>query len=304
LSKRTGYLAAHGFRAELLEELGGEIEAEHGDLLVSPGPARKVAWARNVWLDPVVVPAPSIASAARALLGLGQRLWAPYACRLHRRTALIAALLPRLEIGPRVFGAPLPPRAPGSFALLERELLLCSPECTSPFPGGEVCFVEDHEDPPSRAYLKLWEALTLLAERPGPGDRCLDLGASPGAWSWALARLGARVLAVDKAPLAPRVARTPGVEFLRASAFSLEPERIGRVDWLFSDIVCYPARLLRLVERWLASGLATRLVCTVKLQGPTDAGAVRAFAALEGARLVHLHHNRHELTLLLSGSPR
>src|SRR5436309_1011333 len=30
------------------------------------------------------------------------------------------------------------------------------------------------------AYLKLWEALTLLKCRPAPGEICLDLGGSPG----------------------------------------------------------------------------------------------------------------------------
>ena len=46
-----------------------------------------------------------------------------------------------------------------------------------------------------------------------------------------------------------------GVEWLGESAFALEPASVGPVDWLFSDIACYPARLLRLVEKWRASGL-------------------------------------------------
>jgi Predicted SAM-dependent methyltransferase len=59
-----------------------------------------------------------------------------------------------------------------------------------------------------------------------------------------LAKLGARVIAVDKAPLDPAVAALPGVEIRQASAFALDPAEIGPVDWLFSDVICYPARLL------------------------------------------------------------
>ena len=106
-----------------------------------------------------------------------------------------------------------------------------------------------------------------------------------------LQNLGARVLAVDKAPLAPRVAKLPGVECRQESAFGLKPEA---TDWLFSDVICEPARLLKLVERWLP--VAPNIVCTLKFKGATDHATARAFAAIPGSRLLHLHHNRHELT--------
>ena len=134
--------------------------------------------------------------------------------------------------------------------------------------------------------------------RPGPGDRCIDLGSSPGGWTWVLASLGAEVVSVDKADLDPRVLAMPGVSFLRSSAFGLEPSELGRFDWWFSDVICYPRRLLRLVERWIASGAVAprNLVCTIKFQGETDHEVVAAFAAIDGSVLTHLHHNRHELT--------
>jgi 23S rRNA (cytidine2498-2'-O)-methyltransferase len=159
--------------------------------------------------------------------------------------------------------------------------------------------VEDRTGPPNRAYLKLWEAFTLLGRRPGPGDLCLDLGSSPGGWTWALQKLGARVISVDKAPLDPEVAALPGVTYRRQSAFALDPAEIEPVDWLFSDVICYPARLLRLVERWMASGRARNLVCTIKFQGATDHRTARAFAAIPGSRLMHLAANKHELTWAL-----
>src|SRR6185369_15033964 len=222
--------------------------------------------------------------------------WAPYAPSLNRRSTLIQQQLPRVSAKPLVFGMP-PPAAPlGSWTLLDAETMLEAPHCTSAFPNGEARFVEDRSGPPSRAYLKLWEALTLIGRRPGPGERCLDLGASPGGWSWALQRMGAQVVAVDKAPLMPEIACLPGIEHRRESAFALDPRAIGPVDWLFSDIVCYPERLLALVERWLAAGSCRRFVCTIKFQGATDHDIARRFAAIPGSQLRHLFHNKHELT--------
>jgi 23S rRNA (cytidine2498-2'-O)-methyltransferase len=111
-----------------------------------------------------------------------------------------------------------------------------------------------------------------------------------------LAQLGARVISVDRAPLAPDVARLPGIEYIAESAFALDPHAIGPIDWLFSDVICYPARLLALIERWLAEGTCRRFVCTIKFQGETDHPTAARFAAILGSQLRHLVHNKHELT--------
>ena len=108
-----------------------------------------------------------------------------------------------------------------------------------------------------------------------------------------IAKLGATVLAIDRSPLDPAVAAMPGVRWQEGSAFTLEP---FATDWLFSDVIAYPAPLLELVRRWM--GHARHIVCTVKLQGETDHDATAAFAALPGGRLMHLHHNKHELTFV------
>ncbi len=99
------------------------------------------------------------------------------------------------------------------------------------------------------------------------------------------------------------IARLPGIEYRRASAFALDPLSVGAVDWLFSDVVCYPERLLALVQKWLAAASVRRFVCTVKFQGATDFETARRFAAIPGSRLLHLHHNKHELTWLKLSSP-
>lgn len=291
---RTAYLAAAGYSGELARELG-EIECAHGALLIAPGPPRPAAWAANVWLAPELIAIASIADAAAKLRAI-QRSWAAYAPVFHRRAMLIQAKLPKLAARPWRFGAPAPTAPLGSWTLLDERTLLAARCCTSPFAHGAIRFVEDRGGPPGRAYLKLWEALTLLGVRPQPGEICLDLGASPGSWSWALQQMGARVISIDKVRLAPAVARLPGIEQRLASAFAVEPKAVGPIDWLFCDVVCYPARLLALIERWLAAGTCRRFLCTIKFQGETDHAAARRFAAIPGSQLRHLYHNKHELT--------
>jgi 23S rRNA (cytidine2498-2'-O)-methyltransferase len=290
----TGYLAPDGFLAELQHELGAASRETHGMLVLADGPQQPVAWVANVWRDPVRLPIASIGDAAKKLRAI-QRNWALYSFAHHRRAALIAEKLPKVSAKAIQFGTPAPAAALGSWTLITPDLILASPSCSSPFPNGEPHFVEDRTAP-SRAYLKLWELFTLTGARPQPGERCLDLGASPGGWTWVLQKLGAHVISVDKAPLDPSVADLPGVEYRRESAFALDPRAVGPVDWLFSDIVCYPKRLLTLVEKWLAAGTVRRFVCTVKFQGATDFAAMARFAAIPGSRLLHLHHNKHELT--------
>jgi 23S rRNA (cytidine2498-2'-O)-methyltransferase len=289
----TGYLAPGGFEAQLRDELR-DIEAAHGRLLLARGPPQAAHWAQNVWRRPFRLRIASIQDAARQLRSV-QRNWALCSFAHHRRAALIESLLPHVAARPLVFPAPLPAAPLGSWTLIELDTILASAECSSPFPGGEARFVEPDDAPPTRAYLKLWEALTLLGRRPGPGDRCLDAGCTPGGWSWALARLGARVLAVDRAPLDPRIAALPGIEYRAASAFSVQP-RDGPFDWICCDVACYPERLWTWVSRWLASGKCGSFVCTLKFQGRDHYGVIARFAAVPGSRLVHLAHNKHELT--------
>jgi len=292
----SAYLAAAGYEAQLREELGDAVSAAHGRLLLSDAPARPAAWAANIWREPQRIAIASIGDAAQKLRAI-QRNWALYAEGPSGRAKLIAERLPHVSAKPIVFPESAPSAPLGSWTLLAPDLLLAAPDCSSPFPNGEVQFVEDKSNPPNRAYLKLWEAFTVLRRYPQPGETCLDLGASPGGWSWVLASLGAKVIAVDKAPLDPKIAALKNVEWRGQSAFALEPGE--KIDWLFSDIACYPERLLKLVERWLASGTVRNFVCTLKFQAQTDHATAAQFAAIPGAKLFHLHHNKHELTFAL-----
>jgi 23S rRNA (cytidine2498-2'-O)-methyltransferase len=294
----TAYLAAPGYERQLLAELKEVLEV-HGRLVLARGPRQEAHWAQNVWLNPVKIQIRSVSDGALALRSI-QRNWALCSVALHRRARLIQDLLPHVSAKPIEFPS-LPPSAPlGSWSLLRADTILASSDCSSPFPHGQAAFLEFKVGPPTRAYLKLWEGLTLLGRWPEPGERCLDAGSSPGGWTWALARLGARVLSVDRAPLAPAVAKLPGVEYRKGSAFSILPPE-GRFDWIFCDVVCYPERLWRWVSAWLESGACRNFVCTVKFQGSSRYGVIREFSSVPGSSLVHLWSNKHELTWMFPG---
>ena len=295
---RSAYLAAEGFEAELAEELrraGARLQDWHGRLALSPDAPIAAAWSLDTWTDPREIAVPSVKAGADALRAV-QRNWSHYPLLHHRRSALLAERLPSVKARALTFPEPAPAAHLGVWTLLAPDRMLASPVKTSPFVNGEPRFAEDREGPPSRAYLKLWEALTRIGRHPQPGETCLDLGAAPGGWSWAIARLGARVVAVDKAPLDPAIAAMPGVSCRRESAFGLDPRQEVPVDWLFSDIICYPARLLGLVRRWMEAGATRNVVCTLKFQGETDHAAAAEFAAIPGAQVFHGFHNKHELT--------
>lgn len=299
---RSAYLAAEGFEPELAEDLrraGRRIGGWHGPLALSPDPVPEGAnatpnatpWALDVWDAPREIPVPSIKAGADALRAI-QRNWALLEVAHHRRAALIRDALPVLRPKPIVFPQLPPGSHLGAWTLLASDRMLASPTKSSPFVNGAPVFIEDREGPPSRAYLKLWEALTRLGRWPAPGESCLDLGAVPGGWSWALAQLGAEVTAVDKAEMDPGVAALPNVTVRRESAFGLDPYP---VDWLLSDVICYPARLLGLVRRWMEAGAARNILVTIKFQGETDHETAAGFAAIPGGVLFHGAQNKHEL---------
>ena len=297
----TAYLAADGFYDELVEELKIAripIAFEHGFLLVTERPPIRAAWSLNTWRGCERVSINSISDASKKLRAI-QRNWCSYSLDHRGRADLITAKLPYVSAKPIPFGQPAPTAPLGSWTLLDPNTMLVAADCSSPFPNGEPQFIEDRDGPPNRAYLKLWESLCILRDFPTPEERCLDLGASPGGWTWSLAQTGATVLAYDKAPLDRAVDELPNVTWHGESAFALEPADIGRVDWWCSDIIGYPERVLGLVEKWLDH--ATNIICTIKFQGETDHEIAHRFAAIPNSTVTHLFHNKHELTFLRPG---
>lgn len=240
----------------------------------------------------------SVSQAVKLLKASG-KLWAAYSPGQHRRSQLILESLPKVKNEPLEFLQLPRERDIGFFSLLADQKILIVPSTQSPFPLGEVPFLEDKENPPSRAYLKLWELFTLHMPPPQRGQRVLDFGSCPGGWTWVLQSLGCQVVSVDKAPLEERVRVLPGVEFLKTDAFKLDPLKIGPLDYFFSDIICYPPDLFELIQSWKKSGVCSKFVCTIKFQGETDFKTVKRFQEELGAQIIHLFHNKHEVTAII-----
>jgi hypothetical protein len=164
--------------------------------------------------------------------------------------------------------------------------------------------VADDRAPPSRAYRKLEEAFQWMGAAPQVGETVVDLGAAPGSWTLMAARRGARVIAVDRAPLAADVACAEGVTAVTGNAFTYEGP--GPVDWLLSDVVCEPERALALVGAWLPR--ARNLVVTMKFKGRDGYGALDSLGPLLArstasfARCKQLAHNKNEVTVMVRGA--
>ena len=297
---QSAYLAPEGLTEPLLDELDGVI-AVHDQLVLSSQPSKQAHWAQNIWRNPQTIHIDSINDAAKKLKAI-QRNWCLYSYQLHRRAKLILEKLPLVNSKLINFPSPFPAVRPGTFTLLDENTLLASAECSSPFPNGEAHFVEDKQGPPNRAYLKLYEALTLAGVTPQPGEFCIDVGGSPGGWAWVIHQCGAEVLSIDRSPLSASVVKLPGVSFEKRDAFSLLPENFERegktVDWLFSDLICYPEKLYEWILKWVESGICKNFICTLKFKGKPDLSIIHKFADIPDSRVVHLFHNKNDLTWL------
>lgn len=135
-------------------------------------------------------------------------------------------------------------------------------EALSLAPGGRRRMRRAGESP-SRAAMKLDEALDGMPFEPGRGDVCVDLGAAPGGWTQRLVSRGAKVIAVDPARLMPELASNPRVRHAQESAFAFAPEE--PVDWLFCDMAWRPLEVAQLLAKWGRRGWASHLVANIKL---------------------------------------
>jgi 23S rRNA (cytidine2498-2'-O)-methyltransferase len=257
-------------------------------------------WSKTTLLNPFILHFDSIGEAARELKAI-QRNWASYQFTQFRRASLIQEKLPYINLKIKKFPFTVPQNPIGIYTLLDQNTLIASSETSSFLPAGNLVLEEDHENPPSRAYLKLQEALVRFCSHfevdfPDEKSRCFDAGACPGGWTWVLRQLGSKVFAVDRAELAENLMNDPKVEFMKHDAFTLKPEDLGKFDWIFSDVICYPSRLYEWVNLWLESGLVKNMICTIKMQGEIDWELVQKFAEIPNSLVVHLNYNKHEFT--------
>ncbi len=167
----------------------------------------------------------------------------------------------------------------------------------SVFPAGEVPLAED-KAAPSRAFTKVVESEQRLGQRIESGQTCVDLGASPGSWSYVAIQRGAYVTAIDRSPLRDDLMRSSRLNFQQADAFKFKPD--NPVDWLICDIIAAPQRSIDLLLEWLRERQMRRFIVTLKFKGTDEYGLMAQLKTAGSAlctdfRLTRLCANKNEV---------
>ena len=306
-----------GFEGELYQELAAQRAAPRllGAALVESDAVRGAApaFARMGFLVERLARTSDDAAAALPASGVVVQAWVPDTdegnLRAKEARAWEEALVQqRREAGAVDYATPWKAHEGGGFL---GQVCLLAPgvaavgavrarEAFSLAPGGRARMKRSGEAP-SRAAMKLEEALEWYGLAPGRGDECVDLGAAPGGWTRVVAQRGARVWAVDPAKLADDVRAQRGVRHVQASAFSYAPDE--PVDWLFCDMAWRPLEVAQLLGKWARNRWALHLVANVKLPMKDRLPMVqRVRAVLEDAgwrhlRVRQLYHDRDEVTV-------
>jgi 23S rRNA (cytidine2498-2'-O)-methyltransferase len=179
----------------------------------------------------------------------------------------------------------------------------------TPAPGGRWKIILPPEAP-SRAYLKLEEALRWSGAPIRSGDLAVEIGSAPGGASYALLQRGVDVIGIDPGAMDPVVLNYPGparFEHEARSVTTVRREELPRsVQWLLVDMNTGPDTAIYPVER-LAVRMSDSLlgvVLTLKLNEwsfskhiPNWLERIREFG-ITHVRATQLAHNRREICVV------
>lgn len=164
------------------------------------------------------------------------------------------------------------------------------------FPLGWHEFNEDKVTPPSRAYLKLWELFAVHKLTLQNHPQAIEIGASPGGWTWVLSQHAAAVHTVDRADLDPKLKSVENIHHKIGDAFKLKISDYEKCTWLFSDLICTPEKMYETVCFWLEHSQVQNFICTIKFKGECDFDILKKFQAIPNSKIVHLYQNKNEVT--------
>lgn len=174
-----------------------------------------------------------------------------------------------------------------------------------PWPGGRPSITMPEESP-SRAYIKLEEALRWSHAPLKAGDIAVEIGSAPGGASFALLERGLKVVGIDPGEMDPRVLARPTFKHIcRPVAQVLREELPPSIEWLLLDMNVEPRISLYAVDR-LAGRMTESLLgvfLTVKLNRwsiadeiPSMLEHVKAMG-MTRARATQLPSNRQEIMI-------
>ena len=135
------------------------------------------------------------------------------------------------------------------------------------YPGGAPN-IKLPEESPSRAYLKLEEALLFSNAPLRRGQTAVEIGSAPGGASFALLERGLKVIGIDPGEMDPRVLKNPEFSHVKKTVASVLREELPeRIDWLLLDMNVAPSvsvfQVDRLVTRMKSS--LRGILLTIKL---------------------------------------
>lgn len=183
---------------------------------------------------------------------------------------------------------------------------------TSPFAMG-IMRLKFPQQSPSRSTLKLDEAfLTFIPkkeheQRLTSGLVAVDLGASPGGWTYQLVRRGMMVQSVDNGPMAESLMETGQVKHYQYDGFKFRPAK-KNVYWLVCDMIEKPSRVAKLMAQWLIDGDCKEAMFNLKLpmkgryaEVTKNLQTIKDMFAEEGHNYEmyakHLYYDREEVTV-------
>ena len=118
---------------------------------------------------------------------------------------------------------------------------------TARWPGG-VPKIELPGHAVSRAYLKMEEAVRWSKMPLRDGDRCVEIGSSPGGSCQALLDRGQLVTGIDPAEMDDTVTEHPNFTHIRKRGADLKRREYASFRWLFADANVAPNHTLDTVE--------------------------------------------------------
>lgn len=169
---------------------------------------------------------------------------------------------------------------------------------------------------PSRSTLKLDEAIQFFMtkeqqqQRLTAGMHAVDLGACPGGWTYQLVERGLFVQSIDNGAMDDALMESGQVQYFAEDGFKYQPKK-KNVTWLVCDMIEQPAKVARLMAKWLISGWCQETIFNLKLpmkkrfecvseniaviqEMLAEAGHANAHIAMK-----HLYHNREEVTVYI-----
>jgi len=218
---------------------------------------------------------------------------------------------------PRLFRAYLPPdpgrSLPGNLPVLNLCVfaegvwgaVMDHGRLSDPRPGGIHRMAFDRYAP-SRSYLKIEEALSVMGTPVERGQTVVDLGASPGGWSYAFLKRGCRVTAVDNGRLRIEDPERHGGRLTHlqqdGTLYQPDPGQVP-VDWLVSDMLISTGTNLWVLRKWFTHRWMRRFVVNIKLPQQHPYPVLKPIEdflnTIPGIRfsIRQLYHDRREVTL-------